>query len=80
VDLNGDGLLDLVVGREQGGVSAYRNVGSRIEPRFGSPEPFDLPLPPMSAPVFADLNGDGLLDLLSGTIGGGVAWFGGARR
>jgi hypothetical protein len=38
-DLDGDGLLDLLVGQFEGGrVRAYRNVGRRGAPRFAESE------------------------------------------
>jgi hypothetical protein len=74
VDLDGDGLLDLVVGREEPGIVAFRNAGTAAEPRF-EPYDFSLPLPAMAAPLFVDLDGDGRLDLLSGGLGGGLVFF-----
>jgi hypothetical protein len=79
VDVDGDGLLDLVVGREEGGLAVFRNVGSASAPAFAPYEALDLRLPPLSAPVFGDLNGDGVLDLLSGSVSGGVLYFQGSR-
>ena len=75
VDLDGDGLLDLVVGREDAGVSAFRNAGTRSEPRFEPVANWTLPLPPFAAPVFADLTGEGRSDLLSGGTGGGLVFY-----
>ena len=74
VDLDGDGLLDLVVGRENGGAAAYRNSGSRSAPRFTEIAGFMLALPPSSAPLFADVDGDGKADLLSGSASGGLVF------
>ena len=75
VDLDADGLLDLVIGREDAGVAAYRNAGTAAGPRFEPLPNWTLPLPPFAAPVFADLNGDGTLDLLSGSTGGGLVFY-----
>jgi FG-GAP-like repeat len=72
VDLTRDGLLDLLAGRETGGLAAYRNAGSRSAPRFTEMPDFTLPLPTMSAPTIADLDGDGKLDVVSGTVSGGL--------
>ena len=74
VDLTGDGVLDLLVGRETGGAALYRNAGTRTTPRFVEVPEFALALPPMSAPAVADLDGDGRLDVLSGTVSGGLVW------
>ncbi len=79
VDLDGDGLLDLVVGREEAGVVAFRNVGTRTEPRFESVE-LEVPVPPLATPVFADIDRDGRLDLFSGGLGGGLVFFRGTMR
>ncbi|MGH7472076.1 MAG: hypothetical protein ACRENP_29350 [Longimicrobiales bacterium] len=34
IDLDGDGLLGLVIGREDAGVSVFRNAGTRAKPGF----------------------------------------------
>ena len=70
VDLNGDGLLDLVVSANEG-IYLFFNIGARGKPLFAV---HDQPLPSEwgSAPLpflglqFLDYNGDGRLDLLSG--------------
>jgi hypothetical protein len=74
-DVDGDGLPDLVSGREEGGLVVYRNAGTRTAPRF---VPYDgpaLPLPSASVPRFVDIDGDGLMDLFSGSVGGGVVFY-----
>jgi hypothetical protein len=79
-DFDNDGLLDLVIGREATGVSAYRNVGTRTEPKFESYAGFSLPLPVLSSPVFGDITGDGVPDVISGTASGGLLFFRGTRK
>jgi hypothetical protein len=79
VDLDGDGVLDLVVGREAGGAGVYRNAGTKTSPKFVERPDVKLPLPPTSAPVFADLTGDGVPDLISGTVSGGLVFLRGRR-
>jgi len=80
-DWDEDGDMDLFLGSEAGGIQLWRNEGGGIEPLFLLDESFEVDLPRMSTPVFVDIDGDGQLDLLSGTLGGGVVWFaGGSRR
>ena len=60
VDLNGDGVAELVVGTETGGRDS--TLGVR--------------LPLYAAPAFADLRGAGVADLFAGAAGGGIVYFG----
>ncbi len=53
VDMDDDGRLDLVIGREDRGAVAYRNAGRATSPTFVPVETFTLALPPMSSPRFA---------------------------
>ncbi|HET9133247.1 MAG TPA: FG-GAP-like repeat-containing protein [Gemmatimonadales bacterium] len=71
-DLDGDGLLDLVVGEASGALNLYRNVGSRTAPRFElvSDEFQAIDTGRRSAPSFADVDGDGRMDLLLGAEDG----------
>ncbi|PZD74996.1 Leukotoxin [Acaryochloris thomasi RCC1774] len=75
VDVDGDGDLDLVVGNGNYTLSYFENIGSATNPSFsaqtGTNNPFDG-LNFGSAfgsvtPTFADVDGDGNLDLVSGT-------------
>lgn len=75
VDLDGDGDFDLVLGRDAGGVVCYRNVGTRSVPAFQLDESLALRIPPLSAPAFGDLDGDGDLDVVAGNVGGGLVYF-----
>ena len=81
VDADGDGLADLVLGHEDAGpLMVYRNAGTRTAPRFVLHAPLSFPMPPASAPVFADITGDGVPDLFTGTTSGGLRFFRGRRE
>jgi hypothetical protein len=79
-DIDGDGRLDLVIGRETGGASVYRNSGTGAVVKFTELKDLALPLPSGAAPALADLTGDGVLDLVSGTLSGGLAFYRGQTR
>jgi hypothetical protein len=82
-----DGLLDLVVGGLDGLIHVYYNCGcdGAIPPTFyySAPDGLyvqagtrDLTVPGYrSSPVFADLDGDGLKDLLTGNTGGSILFY-----
>jgi hypothetical protein len=73
-DIDGDGDLDLISGHENSGVAYYRNDGTKQEPRF-VPAEMLLALPPHAAPALIDLNGDGKLELVTGSLSGGLTYW-----
>ena len=78
-DLDGDGLLDLLVGSEERGVHVYRNVGTPTAPEFVPDGTLPIPVTGLTAPTLGDLDRDGTDDLILGGIGGGLLFYRGAR-
>ena len=86
VELNGDGLLDLVTGSRSGEIRVFRNTGTRKQPRFlqAAGDAFGLVTTDTSnAVAFADLRGAQLPDALNAGTNGAFTFFqnrGAARR
>ncbi|QEL99519.1 hypothetical protein D9623_24235 [Azospirillum brasilense] len=68
-DLDCDGDLDLLIGNANGNILLYRNNGSTQAPTFSleATNPFGLAgdLDGYASPALADINGDGLVDLIT---------------
>ena len=79
LDLDGDGDLDLLVGTDAGDVVLFRNTGTRTVPRFVRDSAFTMRVHGYATPAGADMDGDGILDLIVGTAGGGAVFFRGSR-
>ncbi|MBW6513215.1 MAG: VCBS repeat-containing protein [Candidatus Syntrophosphaera sp.] len=78
VDLNGDGLFDLVFGTASGPLQYYVNTGTATNPvwqantsLFGGV----IDVGGASSPVFYDFDGDGDLDLISGSQMGDIKYY-----
>ncbi len=78
VDLDGDGDMDLLVGEYDGVMEYFQNTGTPTNPHFAAPvkNPFNLKSVYYYAfPAFADLDGDGDMDLLVGEYYGSMEYF-----
>ena len=75
-DLGDDGLIDMIIGDSGDRLFHYRqsDVGS-LEFTLVSDSFLDILTDTYSAPVFADINGDGLEDLFVGCYNGGIRYF-----
>jgi hypothetical protein len=77
-DLDGDGDLDMLIGREDGTFDFYRNhagPGQPMQLQFESHQYQNLDVGQAAAPQFIDLSGNQLPDLVSGNKEGTLVYF-----
>ncbi|HKS05552.1 MAG TPA: VCBS repeat-containing protein [Gemmatimonadaceae bacterium] len=73
-DLDGDGLLDLIVGEASGTINVYKNAGTKTSPAFQlvSDHFQDIKVSRRSAPLLFDMDNDGKLDMVLGAGDGQI--------
>lgn len=80
-DWNGDGLADILVGGERGGIVWYPNRGTKTHPYFpysklmftADGKPLDVGF--SATPLVIDWDGDGVQDLVCGVEWNRVVWY-----
>ena len=80
IDLDGDGDQDLIVGNDYGDIAYFENTGAVTSPVFtqrtDTANPFDgITMGSHSTLAFADLDGDGDVDLAVGVNEGAIPYY-----
>lgn len=80
IDVNGDSNLDAIVGDAKGTIHYFKNIGSTTQPVFqqqtGSSNPFNsISVGFSSRPTLADLDNDGKLELIVGSLNGTLRYY-----
>ena len=84
-DITGDGKIDLVCGSSDGKFYFYEGEGfdkrlTTAEARtLKTPTGAEIAVSGYSSPYMLDLDGDGILDIISGADNSGIYWFSGNR-
>ena len=78
-DMDGDGDMDALIGELYGDLYYFQNTGTAAAPAFATPvaNPFSITATGSYAakPAIADMDGDGDLDILIGTLYGDVLYY-----
>ena len=76
-DLDNDGDLDLIIGEEYGTLKYYKNTGNKTAPSWAQDTSIfsGIDVGYNSAPIFADLDNDGDLDLIIGEYYGDLNYY-----
>ena len=68
-DLDGDGDIDLMIGKDNNSINSYENIGTVSAPIWTVKSSWDIQLQYIGKPALGDLDNDGDLDLVAGGMG-----------
>lgn len=77
-DYNRDGLVDLISGSSDGRIYYYKNLGFKGKDgrlAFDEAKILDVKVDGFSSPIFTDIDGDGIFDIISGSQDGNIYYF-----